>query len=169
MDEKGISNNVLRVTRQRSDRASTIESSPPKVMVEKVDSKPSYGDDFGPTATTAQRDAHILRSQDPEPDIVTIRNGQNTPEVAAEVADTAQELDREVPTPPISDEEAGRIGLRRLSNTPIPKVAQTAAEVAETAARLDADVVSKQRRRDDMSDPLSHISTYHRSPSFLAK
>lgn len=139
-DEKGVSNNVLRATSQRSDRALSTASSPPKVMVEKIDSKLSFGDDFGPTATVAQRDAHNLRSQDPEPDVVTIRNGQRTPEVAAEVADSAQELDREVPTPPISDEEAGRIGLRRLSNTPIPQVAQIAAEVADTAALLDTDV-----------------------------
>ena len=37
----------------------------------------------------------------------------------------------------MSDEEAGRIGYRRMSQTPIPEVAQTAAEVADVAAVLD--------------------------------
>lgn len=46
-------------------------------------------------------------------------------------------LDREEPTPPISDEDAGRIGFRRMSLTPIPQVAMTAAEVADSAAILD--------------------------------
>jgi hypothetical protein len=65
-----------------------------------------------------------------------------TPELAAvasEVADSAAELDRDQPTPPVSDEEAGRIGYRRLSSTPIPQVAATAAEVADIAACLDRD------------------------------
>lgn len=56
---------------------------------------------------------------------------------AAEVADVAAELDLREPTPPISDEEAGRIGYRRMSNTPIPQVAATAAEVADVARLLD--------------------------------
>lgn len=48
-------------------------------------------------------------------------------------------LDREAATPPISDEDAGRIGYRRMSQTPIPEVAETAAEVADSAATLDKD------------------------------
>lgn len=72
--------------------------------------------------------------------IQDIRNGARTPEladVAAEVADVAATLDRDQPTPPISDEEAGRIGFRRMSLTPIPQVAITAAEVADSAAVID--------------------------------
>jgi hypothetical protein len=39
----------------------------------------------------------------------------------------------------MSDEEAGRTGYRRMSQTPIPQVAETAAEVADVAATLDKD------------------------------
>lgn len=68
------------------------------------------------------------------------RDQSRTPDIAddaAEVADSAAQLDRNQPTPPISDAEAGRIGLRRLSSTPIPEVANTAAEVADSAALID--------------------------------
>lgn len=68
------------------------------------------------------------------------RSETRTPDFAssaAEVADSAMILDREVPTPPMSDEEAGRTGYRRMSLTPIPQVAETAAEVADVAATLD--------------------------------
>lgn len=67
-----------------------------------------------------------------------------TPELAdtaAEVADSAAKLDHEEPTPPVSDDEAGRIGYRRMSNTPIPQVARVAAEVADVAATLDQESV----------------------------
>ena len=70
------------------------------------------------------------------------RSATRTPDIAsnaAEVADSAMILDREIPTPPILDEEAGRIGFRRMSQTPIPEVAETAAEVADSAAILDDD------------------------------
>ncbi|RDW65272.1 hypothetical protein BP5796_09964 [Coleophoma crateriformis] len=70
----------------------------------------------------------VSRDQSRTPDIAN---------VASEVADSAAQLDRNQPTPPISDAEAGRIGLRRLSNTPIPEVADTAAEVADSAAIID--------------------------------
>ncbi|KAI6247173.1 hypothetical protein HI914_05023 [Erysiphe necator] len=56
---------------------------------------------------------------------------------AAEVADTAVILDQEPSSPPISDTEAGQIGLRCLSTTPIAEVASVAAEVADVAASLD--------------------------------
>ncbi|RKF57036.1 putative pt repeat family protein [Erysiphe neolycopersici] len=56
---------------------------------------------------------------------------------AAEVADMAAILDQEPCTPPVSDVEAGQIGLRRLSMTPIAEVARVAAEVADVAASLD--------------------------------
>lgn len=68
------------------------------------------------------------------------REQSRTPDlanVAAEVADSAAQLDRNQPTPPVSDAEAGISGLRRLSNTPILEVANTAAEVADSAAILD--------------------------------
>ncbi|PVH80081.1 hypothetical protein DL98DRAFT_515767 [Cadophora sp. DSE1049] len=115
-------------------------SQSPTVVVEKVDNVLSHGDDFGPDATISQKDAHNLRAQDAEPDHTIIRQDSHSPELAdaaAEVADTAQTLDRDAPTPPISDEEAGRIGYRRMSTTPIPEVADTASEVADIAATLD--------------------------------
>ncbi|KAI9641420.1 hypothetical protein NHQ30_010223 [Ciborinia camelliae] len=114
--------------------------SAPIVTVEKVDSEPHHGDDFGPGATFAQKDAHNLHAKDAVPDNITTRQQAATPElanVAAEVADSASLLDKAPTTPPISDEEAGKIGYRRLSHTPIPEVAKTAAEVADTAAQID--------------------------------
>lgn len=112
----------------------------PTLVVEKMDATPSFGDDFGPGATVAEQDAHKLRALDAEPDRTIVRHGARTPEiadVAAEVADSAATLDRDAPTPPISDEEAGRIGYRRMSTTPISEVAATADEVADVAARID--------------------------------
>jgi hypothetical protein len=114
----------------------------PTLIVEKVDTELGHGDDFGSAATVAQKDAHLLRSQDAVPDHVTLRTETRTPELAKtayEVAESAALLDkdRDPPTPPISDEEAGRIGSRRMSSTPIPEVAKTAAEVADVAATLD--------------------------------
>jgi hypothetical protein len=70
-------------------------------------------------------------------------SGTSTPSfvrTAAEVADSAALLDGEEPEEDIPDEEAGRIGFRRMSTTPIPDVAATAAEVADTAQRLDDEV-----------------------------
>jgi hypothetical protein len=61
---------------------------------------------------------------------------------AAEVADSAAILDREPSPVPLSNEEASRIGERRLSATPIPEVAETAAKVADSAAIIDNDVCS---------------------------
>ncbi|KAI0883611.1 uncharacterized protein GGS22DRAFT_33693 [Annulohypoxylon maeteangense] len=69
-------------------------------------------------------------------------SGRQTPNIAktaAEVADTARIVDPGTPEPELSDAEAGRIGIRRLSHTPINEVAQTAMEVSKTAATLDAD------------------------------
>lgn len=128
-----------------ADRSSTSESNPatpisdmpaPEVVVEKVDEQPRHGDDFGPEATTGQKDAHGMRAQDAQPDHVVIRSETNTPVyamTAAEVADSAAMLDREPSPVPVSDEEAGRTGERRMSSTPIPQVALTAAEVADIA------------------------------------
>jgi len=70
------------------------------------------------------------------------RSGASTPgfvRTAAEVADSAALLDKEEPEPELPDEEAGRLGLRRLSSTPIPDVAKIAAEVADTAQYLDTE------------------------------
>lgn len=112
------------------------------MIVEKTDSTPSFGDDFGSKAKVAEKDAHLLRAKDAEPDYVVVRSETRTPDhanVASEVADSAATLDRDrdPPTPPISDEEAGGIGYRRMSSTPIPEVAKTAAEVADSAAIID--------------------------------
>ncbi len=74
------------------------------------------------------------------------RSAAGTPEfvrTAAEVADSAAVLDAEEPEAEISDEEAGKLGVRRLSSTPIPQVAITAAEVADSARLLDLDDVDK--------------------------
>ncbi|KAI1805641.1 hypothetical protein F4811DRAFT_212148 [Daldinia bambusicola] len=71
-----------------------------------------------------------------------INGGTQTPDIAqaaAEVADSARSLDPETPEPEISDAEAGRIGTRRMSSTPIAEVSETAIEVASVAATLDAD------------------------------
>jgi len=61
--------------------------------------------------------------------------------IAAEVAESAELLDQSPPTPPMSDDEAGQTGYRRMSHTPIPEVANTAAEVADTAAQLDKELI----------------------------
>ncbi|RMZ67820.1 pt repeat family [Pyrenophora seminiperda CCB06] len=44
----------------------------PLVVVDKVDDKPAYGDDFSEDATTAQKAARDLRAADPAPDKLTI-------------------------------------------------------------------------------------------------
>lgn len=83
-------------------------------------------------------DEQKLRVDESASDIM--RSSARTPDIAsnaAEVADSAMILDRDEPTPSIPDDEAGRIGFRRMSLTPIPQVAETAAEVADTAALLD--------------------------------
>ncbi|POS85825.1 hypothetical protein EPUL_003365 [Erysiphe pulchra] len=66
---------------------------------------------------------------------------------AAEVADMAAILDQEPYSPPVSDEEAGQIGLRRLSMTPIAEVARVAAEVADVAASLDDEQATDKTSR----------------------
>lgn len=76
------------------------------------------------------------------------RSGSSTPDfarTAAEVADSAALLDKEEPAPDIPDDEAGRLGFRRLTSTPIKEVAKTAAEVADTAQLLDAEEAEEVR------------------------
>lgn len=117
----------------------------PALIVDKADVESRPGDDPNAGPAVGPEDTRHLRAQDEEPDIVSIRSEVHTPElanVAAEVADSAAMLDRGQPTPPISDEEAGRIGFRRMSSTPIPEVADTAAEVADVAAKLDRETLS---------------------------
>ena len=82
-----------------------------------------------------------MRSQDTEPDQIIVIDdaAKESANTAADVADAAALLDVEQPTPPISDAEAGRIGLRRLSQTPIADVAAVASEVSDSAALLDKD------------------------------
>ncbi len=132
------------------DQAGSETNQAPTLIFEKVDTELRHGDDFGPAATVAQKDAHLLRSQDTVPDHVTLRTETRTPELAEtayEVSESAALLDedRDPPTPPISDEEAGRIGFRRMSSTPIPEVAKTAAEVADVAATLDEHPIVSSR------------------------
>ena len=118
----------------------------------------------------------LLKTPTSEPDYNVIsRSEARTPDlarVAAEVADSAATLDRETPTPEVDDEEAGRIGLRRMSTTPMPEVAETAAEVADSAAIVDREedeVKNKEAYRDgfkadvkeemkDKKEPVSHRS-----------
>jgi hypothetical protein len=124
------------------DQPSSKTTSSPTLIIEKVDDELRHGDDFGSAATVGQKDAHLLHSQDAVPDHIIMRSDSRTPELAdtaAEVSESAALLDwdRDPPTPPMSDEEAGRIGYRRMSSTPIPEVAKTAAEVADVAATLD--------------------------------
>lgn len=107
--------------------------------VDGINSKPlpTRGSDFGVDSTTGLKDATLLKPEDLEP---VIRGETHTPDfarVAAEVGDSAATLDRRSPTPPITDEEAGQTGFRRMSQTPIPEVAKTAAEVADSAAIVD--------------------------------
>lgn len=115
------------------------ETSRPTLVVDKTDSAPRYGDNFGANATMEQREAHQMRASDAEPDQVIVAGdgADDAASNAAEVADDAANLDREPPTPPLTDEEAGRIGYRRLSQTPIEDVAAVASEVSESAALLD--------------------------------
>jgi hypothetical protein len=121
-----------------------ISSPTPTTIVQKTGLEPRHGDDFEAEATFTQKEAHHPRAQDALPDYIRVRHESRTPEladIAAEVADSAALLDRDQPTPPVSNEEAGRLGLRRMSSTPIPEVASTAAEVADVAATLDQESI----------------------------
>jgi hypothetical protein len=54
-----------------SAEASTL-SDRPRVVVEKTDDKPAYGDDFGENATISQRVAHDMRAADAAPNMLVI-------------------------------------------------------------------------------------------------
>lgn len=148
-----------------------ILSPSPTTIVDKTGLEPRHGDDFGAEATFAQKEAHHLRAQDALPDYIRVRHDSRTPEladVAAEVADSAALLDRDQPTPPISDELAGRLGLRRMSSTPIPEVASTAAEVADVAATLDQESIDgievAPARAHDAQDGIEFIPSGASTP-----
>ncbi|KAI1384597.1 uncharacterized protein F4822DRAFT_367715 [Hypoxylon trugodes] len=79
-------------------------------------------------------------------------SGTRTPDfarTAAEVSDSARIIDPETPEAEMSDGEAGGLGTRRLSNTPISQVAETAMEVATIAATLDVDSSDLDEETDD--------------------
>jgi hypothetical protein len=64
----------------REESSAAAESSAlPRVVVEKTDDRPAYGDDFGANATVSQRVAHDMRAADAEPNRLII-----TPEDHAE-------------------------------------------------------------------------------------
>ncbi|KAI9742600.1 MAG: hypothetical protein M1818_003741 [Claussenomyces sp. TS43310] len=168
IDEVGNRNNLL-IAATSKESASSDSSTPsapkddvsiPTLVVEKTDAEPSHGDDLGSEATVGQKDAHEMRAQDAEPDVVLV-----TPDVpaltpndttpgaaaesagtAAEVADAAAILDREDSPPLMTNEEAGRTGHRRMSVTPIQQVALVAAEVADSAAKIDPENIACSSR-----------------------
>lgn len=92
-----------------------------------------------------------MRSADAEPDYVVIQDDSTSDEAKTiqEVSESAALLDERAKTPDITDEEAGKIGLRRLSTTPIPVVASIAAEVAESAAILDEPAATPEISESD--------------------
>lgn len=120
----------------KDDTSDPIDAkSTPTLTIEEIDAQAEKDVE----QKTAAEKAH-LQVQDTEPGYVLVGDRSHTPEMAntaAEVADSAADLDVREPTPPISDEEAGPAGYRRMSHTPIPEVAETAAEVADSAAELD--------------------------------
>lgn len=126
---------------RKTEVGGAVQQPRPTLIVEKADAELRHGDDFGDKATADQREAHRMRSLDAEPDQVIVSGTAEaySANTAAEVADVASFLDIQEPTPPITDAEAGRIGFRRLSQTPITDVAAVASEVSDSAALLDDD------------------------------
>jgi hypothetical protein len=113
---------------------------PPALLVADKAPEPNHNPDIDEDSSDVAKDEQLLKTRAAEPDYVVLRSETRTPNIAdsaAEVADSAESLDRRSPTPPMSDEVAGRIGFRRMSQTPIPEVADVAAEVADSAAILD--------------------------------
>lgn len=93
-----------------------------------------------PEIQATDREPSHLKLPDASNDNTKTHPRSTTPDVAqvaAEVADSAAKLDNGPPSPEIADDEAGRIGYRRMSSTPIPEVSETAAEVADVAAKID--------------------------------
>ncbi|KAI1078448.1 hypothetical protein F5B20DRAFT_582366 [Whalleya microplaca] len=81
-------------------------------------------------------------------------------ETAAEVADSACTMDVDAPEAEVPEEEAGRLGIRRLSLTPIGEVAQTAMDVADVAAKLDADGYDISDDDEDDDGSLCPVFSY---------
>ena len=109
------------------------------MIVERADEKPAYGDDFGPDATPAQKDAHEIRGADATPDYTIVHNDPSKEDkekakTADEVADSAEAIDGETPLNPNIRSIQGQSDG---TSTPIGQVADTAAEVADSAAALD--------------------------------
>ncbi|KUJ19516.1 uncharacterized protein LY89DRAFT_731911 [Mollisia scopiformis] len=131
-----------------SDTEEDKAVAPPVLVVEGAKAEAEQEEKSNIEAPTNGHDSAHLLAAEPADENVS-RHGARTPDlanVAAEVADTAATLDREQPTPPISDDEAGRIGFRRMSTTPIPEVASTAAEVADVAAVIDKEDKEEEPR-----------------------
>lgn len=157
VDAAGNRNNTISAppVETRADSQQSLPSKPketssepnklpiPTVVVQKTDTEPRHGDDFGSHATIGQKDAHEMRAADATPDYTVIRPDEDVAhdeaDTAAEVADSAAIIDEEPSSEPVSDEEAGRTGERRMSMTPIGQVADTASEVADSAALIDRD------------------------------
>ena len=89
-DSAGNRNNLLAVpiheeekvaevedTKDMEERSHSTAAEPapatPIMMVDKADSEPRHGDDFGADATVGQKDEHKLRAKDAEPDYVVVR------------------------------------------------------------------------------------------------
>lgn len=115
----------------------------PTLIVERADEKPAYGDDFGPNATPAQKDAHEIRGADAEPDYTIVHNDPSEEDkekakIADEVANSAEAIDGQIPlNPRIRSLQGQSDGHSDGTSTPIRQVADTAAEVADTAAAID--------------------------------
>lgn len=63
------------------------------LVVEKIDNEPSYGDDFGEEATSAQKLAHEIRAVDAEPDhVITSRELGSLQTMSYEDPETAEAL-----------------------------------------------------------------------------
>jgi hypothetical protein len=118
----------------------------PDIVIEKVDDKPSHGDEFGDSATEGQKIAHEMRAQDAEPDLVIIKP-EISPEAetAAEVADTAAALDKAKPE----------------SFNTIEKVNDNSAEIV--IAPVNPVQEEKENHRQlsdvDIASPAAHVET----------
>jgi hypothetical protein len=82
-----VPSDVLRPenTTEKYQRSESINA--PAVIVDKVDGKPAFGDDFGDQATPGQQLAHELRAADATPDKVTV-HGDAAPLLPHEMHDT---------------------------------------------------------------------------------
>ncbi|OAA58577.1 hypothetical protein SPI_06650 [Niveomyces insectorum RCEF 264] len=138
-DDKGNQNNMIKVMDQKSALAEEPSMRPPdSPRLRTIDAEPKIAKPAAPTkGPVGNLKKKHASSLSPSPS----RSNTSTPSfvrTTIEVADSAAQLDKEGSEPEISDREAGRLGVRRLTSTPIAKVAATAAEVADVAERLDS-------------------------------